>query len=190
MRRTLVLLAIVTGLVAACSSSAATGSLPASGTPAGSTQAAGTQIALPATGAPTAGAPTTLDACKLITTDEASAALGGEPADPGVVPTPGAHSCLFSGHPAQGIGTDGVEISLTGAGAFKPNQKSIAGLTITPLSGVGDAAYYLSIGAGSEVLNVQKGQTTFSVSVLLKGASDSALMDAEKVLAGLILGRI
>jgi hypothetical protein len=190
MRKTLILLALVTGLVAACSSSAATGGLPAGGTQAASTPAGGTQIAVPATGAPTVGTPTTLDACKLITADEASAALGGEPVDPGVVPTAGAHSCLFSGHPAQGVGTDGVEISLTGAGVFKPGQKSITGLTFTPLSGLGDAAYYVSMDAGSDVLNVQKGQTTFSVSVLLKGASDSQLMDAEKTLAMAILGRI
>ena len=43
MRKTLILLALVTGLVAACSSSAATGGLPAGGTQAASTQAGATQ---------------------------------------------------------------------------------------------------------------------------------------------------
>jgi hypothetical protein len=44
--------------------------------------------------------------------------------------------------------------------------------------------------AGHVVLNVRKGQTTFSTSVLLKSASDSDLLAAEKTLALLILGRI
>jgi hypothetical protein len=47
-----------------------------------------------------------------------------------------------------------------------------------------------SIGAGHEVLNVRQGVTTFSVSVLLKGASDSQLQAAEKALATAALGRI
>ena len=136
-----------------------------------------------------AGAPKTLDACTLITADEAAAALG-EPVDPGTAPEPGANSCLFSGHPAQGIDINAVEISITSAGDFDPTKKSIPGLTITPVSGVGDAAYYVSLGAGMVVLNTRKGQTTFTTSVILKGASDSQLQAAEKTLALLILGRI
>jgi hypothetical protein len=73
---------------------------------------------------------------------------------------------------------------------FNPTQKSITGLTITQISGIGDAAYTVSLGAGHVVLNVRKGQTTFSTSVLLKSASDSDLLAAEKTLALLILGRI
>jgi len=185
------MLVFVIGLVAACSSSGSTGAPAATG-PAGATGApsAGTGAAQGATNAPISGTPKTLDACSLITAAEASTAIGGEPVDPGAPPEPDANSCLFSSHPATGIDINSVEISITGAGAFKPDQKSIPGLTITPVSGVGDAAYYISIGAGFEVLNVRKGQTTFSTSVLLKGASDSQLMDAEKTLAMLILGRI
>lgn len=194
MRRSLILLAFVTGLVAACSGSAATGVPQANGTPAGATQPSATQGAAtqPATAAAdtaAAGPPKTLDACALITTDEAAAALG-EPVDPGAPPEPGANSCLFSGHPAQGISIDGVEIFITGAGSFDPNKKSIPGLTITPVSGIGDAAYYVSMGAGHVVLNVRKGQTTFETSVLNANASDSQLQSAEKTLALLILGRI
>jgi hypothetical protein len=193
-RRTLIGLALVAGLVAACSGSAATGAPEASGSPARgteavSTPAGATQIATGAGASPTGVAPAVLDACSLITTGEAAAALG-EPVDPGVVPTPGAHSCLFAGHPAVGLDLNSVEISLTGAGAFNPNQKSITGLTITPVSGVGDAAYYVSMGAGHDVLNVRKGQTTFTVSVLLKGAADGQLQASEATLAASVLGRI
>ena len=185
MRKTLVMLGFVVGLVAACSGSAATGAPQASGTPAAGTQSAATQAA-PAATDTAAGAPVALDACSLITADEAAAVLG-KPVDPGQVPTPGAHSCLFT-TTALGIGS--IEISITSVRDFKPTQKSIAGLTITQVSGIGDDAYYISMGAGYEVLNVRKGQTTFSTSVLLKGASDSQLMAGEKTLAMAILGRI
>jgi hypothetical protein len=134
-------------------------------------------------------APGTLDACSLLTAADAQAALG-EPVDPGVPPEAGAHSCIFAGHPAVGLDLNSVEISLTDVAAFDPSKKSIAGLTITPVSGIGDAAYYVSMGAGYEVLNVRKGQVTFTVSVLLKGASDAQLQAAEQTLAAAALGRI
>ena len=189
MRRTLIALAFVATLVAACNGSPSTGGLPAGGTgaastPAGATQAGGTQAAT-VTATP-AGAPKTLDACKLITADEAAAALG-EPVDPGQVPTPGARSCLFT---ATKLSLNSVEISITGLAGFNPDKPSIPGLTITKVSGVGDAAYTVDIGPGHIVLNVRKGETTFSVSVLLKDASNAQLLEKEKTLAGLILGRI
>jgi hypothetical protein len=133
-----------------------------------------------------AGPPKQLDACTLITAAEAAAVLG-KPVDPGQVPEPGVHSCLFS---SSALSTDAVEISITSVADFKPTQKSIPGLTITQVSGIGDDAYYMSMGAGYEVLSVRKGQTTFSTSVLLHGASDSQLMAGEKTLAMAILGRI
>jgi hypothetical protein len=175
------MLALVAGVVAACGGSAATGAPEATGTQAGATKAAAS-----ATDNATAGAPKALDACSLITADEAAAVLG-EAVDPGVVPAPGAHSCLFSTH---ALSTNGVEISITSVADFKPTQKSITGLTITQVSGIGDAAYYVNMGMPYLVLNVRKGQTTFTTSVLLKGASESQVMAGEKSLALLILGRI
>jgi hypothetical protein len=188
MRRTLISLALVTGLVAACSGSAATSAPQAPGTQAGATQASPTEVATGAADTAAAGAPGELDACSLITSDEAAAALG-EPVDAGTVPEPGVHSCLFSAN-TQDVSLDGVEISITSGSDFNPSQKSISGLTITQVSGIGDAAYYVSIGAGYQVLNVKKGQVTFSASVLKAGASDSELQSAEKTLALAILGRI
>jgi hypothetical protein len=186
------MLVCLTSLVAACGSSGSTAAPGATGAAGdtGAPPAGGTGSAQGTTNAPTNGTPKTLDACSLITAAEASAAIGGEPVDPGAPPEPGADSCLFTSNPAQGIDLNSVEISIIGVDTFNPNQKSIPGLTITPVSGIGDAAYYLSLGTGYEVLNVRKGQTAFSASVLLKDASDSQLTDAEKTLAMLILGRI
>lgn len=191
MRRTLAAMVVVIGLVSACSGSAATqpGATQATGTQADATQPGATQVATGAVGTATAGAQKTLDACSLITATEAAAALG-EPVDPGTVPTPGARSCIFAGHPATGIEVSAVEISITGVAGFNPDKPSIPGLTITKVAGIGDAAYYVSIGAGLVVLNVRKGQTTFTTSVLRKALSDTELQSAEKALALLILGRI
>jgi hypothetical protein len=182
MRKTLVMLAIVAGLVAACSGSAGTDRPQASGNQTAPPQ--GTQGATTNTGG---GTPKELDACSLITQAEAASALG-EPVDAGTVPEPGAHSCLFSA--STGITINSVEISITTGSGFDSSKKSIPGLTITKVSGIGDDAYTVSIGAGFLVLNVKKGQITFSVSVLRKSASNDDLLAAEKTLAMAILGRI
>jgi hypothetical protein len=186
MRKNLILLGFVVGLVAACSGSTATGAPPANGTPPAATQAGATQAAPVATDTTAAGAPNELDACKLITDAEAAAVLG-KPVDPGHPPEPGASTCLFT---TTALSLDSIEITVLDLADFKPTQKSITGLTITQVSGIGDDAYYISIGAGHVVLNVRKGQSVFSASVLLKGASDSQLMASEKGLAMLVLGRI
>ena len=186
MRKNLILLGFVVGLVAACSGSTATGAPPANGTPPAATQAGATQAAPVATDTTAAGAPKELDPCKLITDAEAAAVLG-KPVDPGQPPEPGASTCLFT---TTGLSLDSIEITVLDLAEFKPTQKSITGLTITQVSGIGDDAYYISIGGGHVVLNVRKGQSVFSASVLLKGASDSQLMASEKGLAMLVLGRI
>ena len=193
MRRTLIVLTFVMGFAAACGGSAATGAPKASGAHASGTQVTATQKATGATATTTAGptatsagAPKALDPCSLLTNAEAAAMLG-RPVDPGTVPEPGSSSCLWV---VTAISTDSVEISITSVADFNPTQKSINGLTITRVSGIGDDAYYLSLGAGYEVLDVRKGQTTFTTSVLLHGASNSQLMADEKSLATLILGRI
>jgi hypothetical protein len=138
----------------------------------------------PTNGATGAG-PAALDACTLLTAGEAAAALG-EPVDAGTVPTPGARSCLWS---TTKLSANAVEISITDIKAFNPDKPSIPGLTITKVSGIGDAAYFVSMGAGFQSLNFRKGQTTLSVGVVLKSASDNDLLALEKTLALAALGR-
>ena len=185
MRKTLAALALVAGLVAACSGSSGTGAPQATGGPASGVPAA-TQGAPADTSNATTGGRTNLDACSLVTNAEAAAILG-KPVDPGAPPEPGASSCLFT---TSGLSLDSIEISITTGSSFDPNKKSIPGLTITPVSGIGDAAYFVSMGAGHVVLNFKKGSNTFTSSVLLKGASDAKLMDGEKSLAMTMLGRV
>jgi hypothetical protein len=179
-RRTLIVLALAAGLVAACSGSAATNGPANAATPAAQTQTP----ARATTGAPS-GAASALDPCSLITADEASAALG-EPVKPA---SPGNHYCYWY---AQANSDDSVEIYLTDPIKFLPNQSSISGVfEVTPATGVGDAAYYVNdVEAGTVGLNVKKGQTTFVASVALKGAPIASLEDKEKTLAIAVAGRV
>jgi hypothetical protein len=190
MRKSLISLAAMAVLVAACGSSAASGGAPATGAPSNgpqaSAQSADTGLASTnPTSGPTSAGPVTLDACTLLTAGEAAAALG-EAVDPGKVPTPGARSCLWS---TTKLSTHAVEISITDIKAFNPDKPSIPGLTITKVSGVGDAAYFESMGGGFQSLNFRKGQTTLSVGVVFGGKSDADLLALEKTLALAALGR-
>jgi Protein of unknown function (DUF3558) len=183
MRKTLIVLAFVAGLVAACGGSAATGSVPV-----GATQSARIPGPPAATASPTGSTPIALNPCTLITADEARAALG-EPVDPAKASSPGAPYCYFYAHATQ---DDSVEIYLTKPISFLPDQSSIAGVfEVTKISGVGDAAYYVDdVGAGTVGLNVKKGEATLVVSVAHKGSSIASLEAAEKTLAMLIAGRV
>jgi hypothetical protein len=127
-----------------------------------------------------------LDACSLITSGKAEAVLGMN-VDPGTVAAPGANSCIWVD---SKLATSSVEIAVNNVADFNPAQKSIPGLTITPVSGVGDAAYYVNMSPGYVVLKVRKGQNAFTTSVILHGASDSERMAGEKTLAMDVLARI
>jgi Protein of unknown function (DUF3558) len=178
MRRYWIVLAFVAGLVAACGGAAATGGLPT----------VGTQNAPGATTNPTSGTASALNPCTLLTTDEAATALG-EAVDPAKASSPSAPYCYFYSHANA---DNSVEIYLTKPTTFLPNQSSIAGVfEVTKVSGVGDAAYYVNdVSAGTVGLSVKKGETTFVVSVVLKGATIAALEAKEKILAIAIAGRV
>jgi hypothetical protein len=206
MRKTLAMIAVVAGLVAACSGSGATGSLQPGGTPAGAPQAAGTPAgatpagatqaatgATGATGSPVGGAPSSPTACSLITQAEAAAALG-YPVAAGTAPVPGENTCDFSG-PIDKLNF--VEVGVVDPAEFLPTRASVPGsFTVTPASGIGDEAYYQKDflpntgGETSIELSVRKGQIVFVINVLDHAQTDGPLMAAEKTLALAAVGRI
>ena len=203
MRRTLIGLAIVAGLVAACGSSAATGGAPAGGAPTGGTQPAATVAA--ATGSPAAsvaagtsvagGAPMTPVACSLLTTAEAATALGvsTNPGAPSVDPKE--NVCTFGGTAIADM-LKFVEISVTDPAEFLPGRAPVAGVfDRLPASGVGDAAYYqkdyLPNNSGTTMeLSFSKGGKTFAVDVVIPGSPDAQLQASEKALALAAIGRM
>ena len=194
MRKSWIGLALVAGIVAACSGSTATGTPAGGGTGAAATraasQAAGASQAVGAsasTGSSSGGAPASPVACSLITTAAAQTALGEAVSD-GTNPGIGENICIFSGKPTYGI--DFVALRIIDPAEFTPTQQSVPGsFTVTPASGIGDAAYYKKVelpntGGESNIdLAVRKGQTTFVVSLVHPMAPDGPLMAAEKTLA-------
>ena len=200
MRRSWIGLTLAMGLVTACGGTAATASLQSSGTPVGATQTATTQSAATATATGTAGAPSAGAsalsgpvACSLLTADEATAALG-DPVSPGVAPVAGENTCVFSGPVLK---LNSVQIAMIAAAEFTPTQQSVpSSFTVTLASGIGDAAYYKKLflpntgGESLMELSVQKGQVTFTITVLDHAKDDAFLMAAEKTLALAALTRI
>jgi hypothetical protein len=199
---------MATGLVAACGSSGGAGTPQAVATPATASDAMSAGTPAPSSAAATpvpaavsavpvaasGGVPSSPVACTLITAAEAKAALGEDVAA-GRNPGLGENNCVFSGQPSYGIKF--VQITVIDPAEFTPNQQSVAGsFTVTPVSGVGDAAYYKKVllpNTGGESiidLSVQKGQTTFSIAVVNHSAPDAPIMAAEKTLAMAALGRI
>jgi hypothetical protein len=199
-RKTWIVLAFALGLVAACGGSAATGTLQANGTPTGGTptgtQSATTQPSTGATGATGSAAGSALSgpiACSLITAAEAAAALG-DPVSPGVAPVAGQNTCVFSGPVLK---LNSVQIAMIDEAEFTPTQQSVpSSFTVTPVTGIGDAAYYKKLflpntnGESLMELSVQKGQVTFTITVLDHAKDDAYLMAAEKTLALAAVGRI
>lgn len=198
MRRALIAIAFVAGLVAACGGSAATGALPAAETPAAAgtqaaaaTQAAGATVA----GSSTGGIPKAPVACSLLTSDEAAVAIGAA-VTPGAGPVdPTENVCTFGGKALADM-VNFVAIALVAPAEFTPTRAAIPSVfEPTPASGLGDAAYYVKSylpnnSGTSMTLYVSKGQTIVRIDVVLQGASDSQLMAAEKTLALAALGHM
>jgi hypothetical protein len=194
-RRSWIGIALVAGIVAACSGSTATGAPAGGGTGTGATPAAASQAAVASqaagasasTGSSSGGAPASPVACSLITTAAAKAALGEDVSD-GTNPGIGENTCIFSGKPTYGI--DFVQLTVINSDEFLPTQQSVPGsFTNTPTSGVGDAAYYQKVelpntgGESNISLSVKKGQTTFRVSIVHPRSPDGPITAAEKTLA-------
>ena len=201
MRRTLIMLAFMAALVAACGGAAATGGLPigdlpADGTQAAATPAAATQAAAGSavvSGNPAGGDPTTPVACTLVTTLEATTALG-ETVAAGTNPGLGENVCIFSGQPSYGINF--VELRVVNPAEFLPGRAPVAGVfDRIPVSGVGDEAYYqkdyLPNNSGTTMtLWFKKGQTIIAVYVVHPGTADGQLEAVEKTLALAAVGRM
>ena len=142
------------------------------------------------------------DACSLLTQAQVSAALGFAVA-------PGAHvnpsnlkACMWSPPGALTMGKN-LFVSLKTADEYKSSKtlmertqaalkaqkgEDAGQLTITPVSGLGDDAYYASAGNHPK-LNVKKGDLSVSVEVFGDFPADK-LKDIEKTLALQILSKL
>ena len=144
-----------------------------------------------AAAAPTAGASSATDACSLLTQAQLSAALA-VPMDAGKYVTPGfLKTCTWA--PSNGP-TPGVKFftlylqsveGFEGGKSLGQMGQGNGAAVVTPLSGVGDDAYYLSFGSNITSLMVKKGAGAFKLTLYGATAPDKA-MAMEKTLALLV----
>jgi hypothetical protein len=121
------------------------------------------------------------DACALLTQAEVSAALGIQvtagqrliPSDPRI--------CGWS--PPGGPSIDGKKllVTLMTERQFNLGKTPMTGIAKTPVSGIGDDAYYVTAGGLGTALSVKKG--SFYVQIKVGGFPTDVLKDKEKTLA-------
>ena len=115
--------------------------------------------------APTASAAPADDACSLLTQTQMSAALGvSVGAGSHVTPT-FLKTCTWDAAGGSAKGVKYVTLMLEGVDAYEAGKTVRARtIVITPVSGVGDGAYYLSLGRNTGLI-VKKGNVAFKVAV-------------------------
>ena len=176
----------------ACTGASSPGTGPT--TAAGQSGAAGAPAGQSAAAAGGGGAATVTDPCKLLTQAEVSAVVGKQ-VGPGSS-TDNPNSCDFQ-YPADGpadiqAGIDFIEGSLDdyckdAAGA------SAVGMSIEPVSGIGDGACFIHIGAlqAGSTLTFSKGGRLFQTYALLgSGTPTSTMKAADTTLAQDALARL
>jgi hypothetical protein len=161
------------------------------------TPADATNSPQPTSAASSSGTPSSIsDPCSLLTQGQVAAAAGRE-VEPGGTPNnPLACEWTYN-DPNDIVGvvrftlTTNVDIS-----SFTEGDRpgSDGGLTVTDVSGVGDAAYYIDTGIGGVILAFRKGNLAFDAS-LIAGGNQSASFDndtakpIEKTLAQEVLAK-
>ncbi len=153
--------------------------------------------------APSANAAPPDDACALLTQAQVSAALGVS-VDPGTHLTPTSmKTCMWNEANAPMMGRKSVGVSLKTVDGYNSSKKLMeqtaaqmkaekdadAGqLEVTPISGIGDDAYYASMGVHPN-LSVKKGNVAINVEVFGDFPPDQ-VKAMEKTLALRILSKL
>jgi hypothetical protein len=108
-----------------------------------------------------AGAPG--DACALLTAAQVSTALG-VPVGPGKPILPNNTTLCTWLEQGAAEGTErNVAVSLLTVKSFEIGKTPLTGMTKTPVSGLGDDAYFVESRSMTAALNVKKGDTCFQV---------------------------
>jgi hypothetical protein len=140
---------------------------------------------------PPAGALAAGDACTLLTDAQVSSALGA-PTDPGK-PIAAPTSCQWIGKGKYATLTANNTIAgKTALERFEPGKKSsLPGITVEPVSGVGDDAYYVYFSGTTRAglgLVVKKGDSAFEIRVY--GFDIDKAKPVAKTLAQSVAGKL
>lgn len=135
------------------------------------------------------------DPCSLVTTSEASTALGvtslpGAPDGGSLLP-----SCVWSNDSKHGYNSPRIMLSMHSLVAFQAaSHPNIPTITVVSISGIGDQAFFqVYPNDTNPFIWVRKGKSTFSIRLITIPPKDFTLDQAEKkemVLAKAALGRL
>lgn len=144
--------------------------------------------------APSAGAAPDTDACLLVTQAQLSAALGVSMAA-GTHTTPTyVKTCTWSPSGGATKSLKFVTLNLEAGDGYERAKNTMVQLkpkntVITPVSGIGDDAYYIFFGSTITNLMVKKGNVSFKLALYGETAPEKA-MAMEKTLALEIVGKL
>jgi hypothetical protein len=120
------------------------------------------------------------DPCTYLTTDQVATALGA-PSNPG---TPGPKNCVWHATKAN----SNVYLTLRDAASYNTFKSAAqASGHMTPVSGLGDDAFFVAGSTASASLYVRKGSQVILLMVRIDGALLDKNQAAEKTLAAQIL---
>jgi len=139
--------------------------------------------------APSANAAPTADACALLTTAQVSAGVGVPVKDGAPITPTDKNLCTWNAAKPAPKSTKFVTLLLQTADSFQAGKSMRApGLVVTPVTGLGDDAFYLAVGDQVGLI-VKKGNVAFKVAVY----ADIPLADKEameKTLAQQIVSKL
>ncbi|HKV44768.1 MAG TPA: hypothetical protein VJT32_08860, partial [bacterium] len=149
----------------------------------------GVIIVLAACGSPSlAGGTPAGEACSLLTQVQVSAALRIT-VGPGRRFLPSLPQvCLWSEPVPPHI--QRVQLTISNPVTFASERTPIPGVTKTPVSGIGDDAYYVTVPVSGTSLHVKKGSFAFSLGVGGPGISVDQIKAMEKTLAQDVLAKL
>jgi hypothetical protein len=151
-------LLILSAMVTACGSAAATSTVPAQNQAAPSTQA-GAPADSTATTAP-AGAAAAVDACKVVTEQEATTLLGSDPGPGQNTSSDLGAACAYGASLTLNVGAN------AGKAKFDSDRApAVSSGKFQDLSGVGDAAFVFIVANTIGQMEILKGSTVLTVNV-------------------------
>ncbi len=151
---------------------------------------AGAIIILVAGISPVMGDAMAADACSFLTRDQVSTVLGVPVGAGKLVSLSDPHVCEWSVPGGATLTARKVVLTITTMRAFSQGKIPIPGITKTPVSRIGDAAYYVTAPDLGTTLNFRKERAAFSVTVKGSGFSIEQIKEKEKTLAQTILANL
>lgn len=187
MRRQTILIALLALSLAACSGTTTPTPTPTSVGGLGGSSSTPNPTAAPPTHGP-GGQGSASSACDLLTSADAAAALG-QAVDQPTANQGGGNNCTYA--PTVITGLTSIELNVLTSSTFAQVKGHVGqGMTLTPVSGLGDDAFYLDAGLAGTTLYALKGATAIAVSIFDGNASATQIQAAEKVAVQTALSRL